>query len=120
LALAYRAAALEQPNFYDLYLGGIRQDLAPTEEDLALAYRSFERVLVSIRRCVATGRFPGRDPMSIGVQAWALVHGLASLELRGFLGPEDTNEARWRDAVGAALVGYQQPPDQALVQRRGA
>jgi hypothetical protein len=36
------------------------------------------------------------------------VHGLASLELRGFLGDESQAAARWRDAVSAALVGYQQ------------
>jgi hypothetical protein len=37
------------------------------------------------------------------------VHGLASLELRGFLGSEKEALARWHDAVLAAVEGYQQP-----------
>jgi hypothetical protein len=36
------------------------------------------------------------------MQLWALVHGLASLEVRGFLGPEPAALARWDDAVAAS------------------
>jgi hypothetical protein len=38
------------------------------------------------------------------------VHGLASVELLGYLGDEQQAAAHWRNAVAAALTGYQQAP----------
>jgi AcrR family transcriptional regulator len=111
LALAYRTGALEQASLYEFYLGGVPSTArpAPTAQDRALSWRSFERVLDTVRRCVACGRFPGRDPHGVTMELWALVHGLASLELRGFLGGHDDALARWRDAIGDAVRGFQQP-----------
>jgi len=108
LALAYRAGALEQPHLYEFALGSLsRASLAA--DDLAIAFRSFDRVLDALRRCADSGRFPGRDPLATGMQLLALVHGLASLELRGLLGDEKDALARWRDAVLAAVSGYTKP-----------
>jgi AcrR family transcriptional regulator len=109
LAQAYRAAVLEQPNLYDLYLGLGRPGVQPTQADLDLAFRSFERVLQALLRAQAAGRLGGREPELVGRQAWAMVHGLASLELRGYLGDDADAGERWRDAVDAMLVGYAQP-----------
>jgi AcrR family transcriptional regulator len=109
LALAYRAGALEQPNLYDLYLGRGVPGLQPTPADMALAFRSFERVLEALGRAAAAGRLGGREPERVGRQMWGLVHGLASLELLGYLGDAEAAGARWRDAVGAALAGYDLP-----------
>jgi AcrR family transcriptional regulator len=108
LALAYRAGAQERPNLYALYLGSVTYEI--DEEIRALSYRSLERVLKTIRRAVDSGLFPGRDPMDIGRQLWALVHGLASLDLRGFLGREDEARRLWVDALTNALTGYQRAP----------
>jgi len=110
LASAYRAAAREHANLYPLYLGRAAHGLRPTAEDIAEAFISLDRVVDAIRRGVASGRFPGRGPEAIGLQLWSLVHGLASVELRGYLGDEDEAAGHWRDAVAAALTGYQQPP----------
>ena len=107
LALAYRAGALEQPNLYEFYLGGPAAGSPPPGLDTALALRSFERVQDTVRRCVSSGRFPGRDPQAVSMQLWALVHGLASLEVRGFLGPEPAALARWDDAVRDAVTAFE-------------
>jgi len=96
LAAAYRAAAREQPALYGLFVGS--SEVKPSEEDLAVAFRSFERVQEAIGRAVALGLFPGRDPVAIGRQGWALVHGLASLELAGCLGDPEEAGRHWRDA----------------------
>jgi len=110
LALAYRAAAWEQPNLYDLYLGRAVPGLRLTADDIALAYRSFERVLATLERCADAGLLGGRDPQHVGRQMWAVVHGLASLELHGFLGDRTQATDRWRDATAAAMAGYRVPP----------
>ena len=111
LALAYRAAALEQPNLYWLYIGSVDPRYMD-EETVALAYRSLDSVLLRIRHAIALGRFPDRDPLDIGRQLWALVHGLASLELKGFLcdpGRDRETEGRrnWLEAVKTTLDGLQ-------------
>jgi len=41
------------------------------------------------------------------MQLWALVHGLAPLEVRGFLGPESAALARWDDAVRDAVTAFE-------------
>jgi len=110
LALAYRAAAREQAALYPLYLGAGPQNLRPSPENIAEALSSQERVQDAVRRAVDVGRFPGRTPEAIVAQLWSLVHGLASIELCGYLGDERQAARHWRDAVAAALAGYQQPP----------
>ena len=47
----------------------------------------------------------------LGGDLFALVHGLATLELRGLLGDPDTARASWVDAITAAVTGYQRSPD---------
>jgi len=114
LALAYRDAVLEQPNVYEMWIAGLAAPGPPPyppDSDAALSYRSHERVLDAIARCVASGRFPGRDVERTGAQLFALVHGLATLELRGLLGDPDTARSSWVDAITAAVTGYQRPPD---------
>ncbi len=109
LALGYRAAALEKPNLYGVFFDEVRLGADPDDELFALVYRSFDRVLRTIRRCLAQGRFPGRDEFAVGRFLYALVHGLASLELRGILGPPDSAAQLWDSSVRAALAGLQQP-----------
>jgi AcrR family transcriptional regulator len=110
LAAAYRAAAREQPNLYDYYYRCMAPDGVITEDDVSLAFRSFDRVLRTLHRIVASGAFGARTEEQTGRQLWALVHGLAAIELRGFLGSsEEACRRAWRSAVAAILIGFQQP-----------
>ena len=118
LALGYRAAALEKPNLYGVYFDEVRINADPDDPLFALVYRSFERVLRTIRRCMSAGLFPGRDEFAVGRLLFALVHGLASLELRGILGGPDAARWVWSSSVEAALVGLQQPPVIAVAPSR--
>jgi AcrR family transcriptional regulator len=108
LALGYRAAALEKPNLYAVFVDEIRADARLDDPVFALVYASFERVLRAIRRCLAEGRFPGRSEFEVGRTLLAMVHGLASMELRGILGDEPREV--WRAAIGATLAGLQSRP----------
>lgn len=73
-------------------------------QDREPATRSPRRVLAALTRFVDAGLFPERDPRALGVQLWAQVHGLATLEMQGKLGSGSQAEQRWRDAT-AAHVG---------------
>jgi AcrR family transcriptional regulator len=110
LALAYRAAAREHPALYDLWFGTVTPDMKLSDENAALAYRSFERVLDTIRRCIEAGRFPAREPMAIGLPMFGLVHGLASLELRGFFADEQAARAAWITGIGSLVRGLESEP----------
>jgi len=111
LAFGYRAAALAKPQLYDLFFGMVNRNSDLADPLFALVYRSFERVLKAIRRAHAAGLFPGREVLEVGLNLFALVHGLASLELRGLLG--DAAEAIWRQSVEATLAGLRTPPGPA-------
>lgn len=64
-----------RPDALDLYL-----------PDLIEATEAAYNLLVdTIARCATEGRLVGQDPIVVGVAAWALVHGLASLWLSGRL-----------------------------------
>jgi AcrR family transcriptional regulator len=112
LALGYRTAGLAHPQLYDLWFAAVgRANTVLNSEDAALGLRSLERVQRTVHRCVAQQRFPGRDADEVVRQLFAMVHGLTSLELAGFLGDERAASATWRHMIGALLDGLQQPPD---------
>jgi AcrR family transcriptional regulator len=107
LALGYRRAALQHPNAYELFMGMV-PGFDATQEDRDLATRSLRRVLSALTRFVDLGVFPDRDPRALGMQLWAQVHGLATLELQGHLGSPRDAELRWREAVAAHVWAYRQ------------
>jgi AcrR family transcriptional regulator len=109
LALAYRRAALEQAHAYGLFMGLV-PGFRPSQEDRDLATRSLRRVLTALTRFVDAGVFPVRDPRALGMQLWGQVHGLATLELRGYLGSRRQAEQCWRDAIAAHVSAYEHSP----------
>ena len=108
LALGYRRAALEHPHAYGLFMGMV-PGFRATRDDRDLATRSLRRVLAALTRFVDAGVFPDREPRALGMQLWAQVHGLASLELQGHLGSPGQAELRWREAIAAHVWAYRQP-----------
>jgi AcrR family transcriptional regulator len=102
LALAYRRAALERKELYGLMFERAAAGFRPDRDDVAFAMRSLERVEQAVGR--ALGGRP-RDVETVTLQLWALVHGLASLELRGALGPPRTARERWLGAIRSFTTG---------------
>src|SRR5215475_1257673 len=102
LALAYRQGAIEQRELYGLMFERAAPGFEPDKQDIAFAERSLERVRQAVRRAIGRRRM---DATVVSHQLWALVHGLASLELRGVLGPEQDAEPIWRSSVNAFAYG---------------
>jgi AcrR family transcriptional regulator len=109
LALAYRDAALAQPNLYGLIFERSVPGFTPSREDAEYARRSLLRVYEAVVRFAEQGFFGDRDPRAITGELWAMVHGLTSLELQGRLGPPETAKERWLDAVPALVTGLMRP-----------
>ena len=107
LGMAYRQSALAEPHLYWLLFGQAVPGFRPTEEDMRSAQRSQLRVVDALERAAKKGLLRG-DPWEIAVQGWAVVHGLASLELMGCLGPPDAAEATWRGTLRAMDAGFRQ------------
>ncbi|MFI1384145.1 TetR-like C-terminal domain-containing protein [Embleya sp. NPDC020886] len=70
----------------------------------------FDTLVRTVARCVACGRFAPTDPDDAATHLSALVHGPASLELRGALGEGERADHRWRVALEAACRGHRAAP----------
>jgi len=85
---------------------GASHDVEPTEEDRREATATLERLAATVARGQQAAALPGTDPWPLTLQLWALVHGLASLELAGALGPPDQASQHWSQALRAIVAGY--------------
>lgn len=105
LCFAYRNGVRRYPMLYPLLFGDV-PGFVPTAHDRAEARRGFFRVLSTLRRGTSEGLFPGRTAEDMGYELWALVHGLASLEIKGALGRPKQAERRWLDATSTLIAGF--------------
>jgi AcrR family transcriptional regulator len=104
LGLAYRRSAVDEPHLYDVMFACPVPEFVPDEADAALAVGTLDVLRGGVRRVVETGGLPrGTDVEEVTLGLWALVHGLASLELVGALG--DRGEAFWRTYLTATVRG---------------
>ncbi|MFF0306457.1 TetR/AcrR family transcriptional regulator [Streptosporangium sp. NPDC004379] len=109
LGLAYRASALDNPHLYQLMFGRPIADFQPDQATLDQIQGTFDTLVRAVTRCVDAGRFAPADPRDIAVHLNALVHGLASLELLGSLGPRPQADHHWHLALEAAFRGHRTP-----------
>jgi len=109
LCLAYRESVRRHPTLYPMLFGGV-PGFSPRAEDEEHARRAFLRVLGVLARGIELGVFQGRSARDMGYELWALVHGLAILELRGALGKPRRAVRLWEDATGNLVTGFRKAP----------
>jgi len=119
LALAYRAGALARPESFMLSYGRTGLHFPAPDEVVAQLWRCYERVFDSVRRGLDQRGLGERDPHQITAGLWATVHGHASLELLGMLGPRAAAETVWRGTV-ESLVAATFPGPPLPVSRRAS
>lgn len=110
LAHAYRRAALEHPNLYPLVVGRPVPGFTPLPEAKARARGGLVRVHDAIERAIAQKKIVGRSRDAVVHEVWALLHGLALLEITGAFGPPSRARPLWDDAVSAILAGFASRP----------
>lgn len=87
LARAYRYSALSHPHLFRIMFAGASRDLlySISSEDRQFGQATLETVIECTRRCMAVGRFMAGDAELVGRQIWSATHGLAVLEMEGYL-----------------------------------
>jgi len=119
LALAYRAGALARPESFLLSYGRTGLQFPAPDEVVAQLWRCYERVFDAVRRGLDQRGLVDRDPHQITAGLWATVHGHASLELLGMLGPRAAAELVWRGTI-ESLVAATFPGPPVPVSRRAS
>jgi AcrR family transcriptional regulator len=102
----FRRTALEHPSLYSLVFLRVVPELERGPDVATAAAAAFARLESLLSRVgSATGAAANRSPAQAARQVHALTEGLATIELRGELGPPERARAVWHDAVTALVRG---------------
>ncbi|KPK77166.1 MAG: hypothetical protein AMS25_16920 [Gemmatimonas sp. SM23_52] len=101
--IAYVVFAVRNPNLFRVMFGPERAEAAAYPELDEAARAAFAVVLGLVEQSQQAETIPAGDAQQIGLQAWALVHGLAMLCIDGRLGPEARQPAQAERIAYAAL-----------------
>jgi AcrR family transcriptional regulator len=105
LALAYRSAALEQADLYEMIYTPTITDGRTAAEYPRQVQRTIGRVQDTIRRAILADQLRPIDDHDLFQGLWAIVHGLTSLELRGVLGTSEECDRIWRETITTHVRG---------------
>lgn len=105
LGLAYRESARVDPYLYSIMFGKPLPGFEPDDEACRYSDAAFESLLTVVRRGVAGGTFVGESAESIALGAWAMVHGMVSLELGGNLPADLDIAANYERLLRRAVTG---------------
>ena len=108
LGLAYRDAALASPHLYPVMFGQAGAGVHPDPPAQQAAWEALDVLAATIHRGVRAGVFPPRSGRRLTLAAWALVHGLVSLELDGNLPPGSRPAADYQAILRATVTGWRQ------------
>jgi AcrR family transcriptional regulator len=100
---AFRANARANPHLYDLMFGTPFPDFCLDDQDTQEALVSFDALVGTARRCIDAGIWPGARADDVALVLFGLVQGLASLELKGWLGSPEEADRRW--ALAKRMTG---------------
>jgi AcrR family transcriptional regulator len=106
---AYRAAALASPHYYDVMFGHPVPEFTPDADDLAASAVTQALRERAVQRCIDAGLLvPDADARDLARWLWAVVHGLVSLELAGYLdlGPRRGPSPIYDEYLTASLAHY--------------
>ena len=104
LGLAYHRSARANPHLYDVMFACPVPEFEPTEEDTAASLATLEVLRTAVHDAVEAGALTG-DVDDLTLVLWSVIHGVASLDLGGALGPPAEADRRVALALDAALAG---------------
>jgi AcrR family transcriptional regulator len=109
LAYAFRENARANPHVYDLMFACPFPEFRPTDDEAARAGATFIALVERVQRAIDAGALAGRAD-DVAAVLFAHVHGLASLELRGWLGDPARADELWDQSLRAITDGLAPGP----------
>jgi hypothetical protein len=82
--------------------------LAPSEETLAHAVRSFDALVQIVADAMARGELAPTEPVEVAQAIWSAVHGAVSLELVG-IGFTSDRVRTYASMMDAIIDGFAEP-----------
>jgi AcrR family transcriptional regulator len=106
--VVFRRFAIGHPSLFKIAVQRTIGSPALAEEITNAQTAAFEGLQMNVARLKDVGLLGGRTVRDAATQFHALCEGLAALELRGQIAPNDA-ERLWRDALGALVAGLSIP-----------
>ena len=102
---AYREQAVREPVLYRLMCERLVPEFEPSCDDRIEALRALDQLTGRLRACRDAGLLAA-DLDDLTRQWWAVLHGLAALEIRELLGPTADADRHWAATLSALFAGY--------------
>ncbi|MEZ5337534.1 MAG: TetR/AcrR family transcriptional regulator [bacterium] len=111
LGHAYRRFALRCPACYQLMFGAPVKEFTPDQDCLEKSYLCMEVLTAAVIEGQKQGLFIELPVEMLVLQLWSAVHGMVSLELRGYFETRQDATAAFEIRVETALRGLLRQPD---------
>jgi AcrR family transcriptional regulator len=106
--VVFRDFAIGHPSLFKIAVQRTAGSPTLADEIINAQIAAFEGLQTNVARLKDAGLLGGRNVRDAASQFHALCEGLAALELRGQISPND-GERLWRDALGALVTGFKLP-----------
>lgn len=103
-ARAYHSFARANPAYYQVMFGDAIAGFVPPQESRLAAWATFKPLIRQFELCMDSGQLRATHPPTAARLLWASLHGIASLELKGYYLKPELPEELTRMAVDAVLL----------------
>ncbi|GGC86685.1 TetR/AcrR family transcriptional regulator [Undibacterium terreum] len=105
----YHGYARRNPSYYMVMFGDAIAGFVPPLESRVAAWESFTPLIAQFERCMADGSLPASSPTAAARLLWASMHGVISLELKGYYLKKEHPDELYKAAVRAVLCSLKNP-----------
>jgi AcrR family transcriptional regulator len=108
-ATTYHEYARRNPSYYTVMFGDAIAGFMPPLASRQAAWESFTPLIAEFEDCMHEGSLPASSPSFAARLLWAAMHGVISLELKGYYLKKDQSDELYRCAVQAVLYSLAHP-----------
>ncbi len=105
----YHGYARRHPSYYMVMFGDAIAGFVPPLESRVAAWESFTPLIAQFERCMQDGSLPKSSATAAARLLWAAMHGVVSLELKGYYLKKEHPDELYKAAVRAVLCSLQNP-----------
>lgn len=105
----YHAYARRYPSYYMVMFGDAIAGFVPPLESRVSAWETFTPLIAEFELCMQEGSLPASSPGAAARLLWAAMHGVISLELKGYYLKKEHPDELYHAAVRAVLHSLANP-----------